>query len=54
VGHRNSGYTGEVQRINPGNLKEMVMDLYHRPGDYIDAIIKLMDQYELEHKRKEQ
>jgi hypothetical protein len=27
-----------VQRLNPGNLKDMVMELYHHSGVYLKAI----------------
>lgn len=48
--HRTSGYIG--QQINPRYLSGLVMDVYHHPSKYVDTIIKLMEQYDLEHERK--
>ena len=42
----------KVQSINPNNLKEMVMDLFHNPNNYIDTIMRLMEQYDLEHEKR--
>jgi hypothetical protein len=39
-----------VQRLNPGNLKNMVMELYHHSGIYLKAITHMMDIYNLEHR----
>jgi CENP-B N-terminal DNA-binding domain len=37
-----------VQRLNPANLKDMVMELYHHPSRYLKAITYMMDIYNLE------
>ena len=39
-----------VQRLNPGNLKDMVMELYHHSGIYLKAITPMLDIYNLEHR----
>jgi hypothetical protein len=39
-----------VQRLNPGNLKDMVMELYQHPSKYLKAITPMMDIYNLEHR----
>jgi hypothetical protein len=38
-----------VQRLNPGNLKDIVMELYQHPSKYLKAITYMMDIYNLEH-----
>lgn len=48
---RARGYTGKVQSISPNNLKEMVLDVFHNPDKYIDTIMKLMEQYDLNTKQ---
>jgi hypothetical protein len=40
--YRTGPYKKQV--INPKHLKEMVMDLYHRPSKYVDIIGKLMER----------
>ena len=46
------GFNGSnlVQRLNPGNLKDMVMEVYHHPSKYLKAITSMMDIYNLEHR----
>ncbi len=39
-----------VRRIEPGNLKNMVMDVYYYPSKYVQAISQMMNTYNLEHK----
>jgi hypothetical protein len=39
-----------VQRLNPRNLKDMVMEVYHHLSKYLKAITQMMDIYNLEHK----
>jgi hypothetical protein len=39
-----------VQRLNPGNLKDIVMELYQHPSKYLKAITYMMDIYNLEHR----
>jgi hypothetical protein len=46
LGYRAGQYT--KQMIDPKCLKEMVMDVYHKPSKYTDIISKLMDRYDLE------
>jgi hypothetical protein len=50
VGYRTGPYS--EQRLNPKNLKEIVMDVYHHPSRYTEIIIKLMERYNSEHKYK--
>jgi hypothetical protein len=38
-----------VQRLNPGNLKD-IMELYHHSGIYLKAITPMLDIYNLEHR----
>ena len=50
--NRDLGFNGSnlVQRLDPGNLKDMVMELYHHPSKYRKAITYMMDIYNLEHR----
>jgi hypothetical protein len=45
-----SNGSNSVQRLNPGNLKDIVMELYHHPSKYLKAITYMMDIYNLEHR----
>jgi hypothetical protein len=46
-----SGTNGSlVRRIEPANLKNMVMDVYYYPSKYVQAISQMMNTYNLEHK----
>jgi hypothetical protein len=40
------------QVLNPAYLKEMVMDVYHHPSEYVEVISKLMQQHSMNMKRK--
>jgi CENP-B N-terminal DNA-binding domain len=50
--NRELGFHGSnlVQRLNPKNLKDMVMEVYHHPSKYLKAISHMMDVYNLEHR----
>ncbi|MGA9169328.1 MAG: hypothetical protein WBZ20_04190 [Nitrososphaeraceae archaeon] len=50
--NRELGFNGSslVQRLNPRNLKDMVMEVYHHPSKYLKAITSMMDIYNLEHR----
>ena len=39
-----------VRKIDPGYLKNMVMDVYYHPSKYVRAISQMMKTYNLEHK----
>jgi hypothetical protein len=39
-------YTSRLS--NPG-LKKIILDLYRRPGKYVESIIKIIDNYDLVH-----
>jgi DNA-binding transcriptional MerR regulator len=39
-----------VRKIEPGYLKNMVMDVYCHPSKYVDVIRQMMKTYNLEHK----
>jgi hypothetical protein len=46
-----SGTNGSlVRRIEPGNLKNIVMDVYYHPSKYVQVISQMMKTYNLEHK----
>jgi hypothetical protein len=42
-----------VRKIEPGYLKNMVMDVYYYPSKYVDAIMQMMNTYDLEHNKKD-
>jgi transcriptional regulator with XRE-family HTH domain len=50
LGINGSNGSNLVQRLNPGNLKDIVMELYHHPSKYLKAITYMMDIYNLEHR----
>jgi transcriptional regulator with XRE-family HTH domain len=50
LGSNGSNRSNLVQRLNPGDLKNMVMELYHHPSKYLKAITDMMDIYNLEHR----
>jgi transcriptional regulator with XRE-family HTH domain len=50
LGFNGSNRSNLVQRLNPGDLKNMVMELYHHPSKYLKAITHMMDIYNLEHR----
>jgi hypothetical protein len=39
-----------VRKIEPGYLKNMVMDVYRYPSKYVDVIRQMMNTYNSEHK----
>ena len=39
-----------VRKMEPGYLKNMVMDVYYYPSKYVQAIRQMMNTYNLEHK----
>jgi ASC-1-like (ASCH) protein len=39
-----------VRKLEPGYLKNMVMDVYYYPSKYVQAIRQMMNTYNLEHK----
>ena len=39
-----------VRKIEPGYLKNMVMDVYYYPSKYVDVIRQMMNTYNSEHK----
>ena len=41
-----------VRKIEPGYLKNMVMDVYYYPSKYVDVIRQMMNTYNLEHNKK--
>ena len=41
-----------VRKLEPGYLKNMVMDVYYYPSKYVDVIRQLMNTYNLEHNKK--
>ncbi len=41
-----------VRKLEPGYLKNMVMDDYYYPSKYVDVIRQLMNTYNLEHNKK--
>jgi len=49
IGFNGSNGRNLVQRLNPRNLKDMVMEVYHHPSKYLKAISHMMDIYNLEH-----
>jgi hypothetical protein len=50
LGSNGSNRSNLVQRLNPGDLKNMVMERYHHPSKYLKAITHMMDIYNLEHR----
>jgi hypothetical protein len=50
LGSRTGPYSEQV--LNPKYLKEMVMDVYHHPSRYVEIIGKLMQQHNVNTKRK--
>jgi DNA-binding transcriptional MerR regulator len=41
-----------VRKIEPGYLKNMVMDVYYYPSKYVDVIRQMMNTYNLENNKK--
>jgi hypothetical protein len=52
LGFRTGPYSKQVL-LNPKYLKEMVLDLCHHPSKYVEVIGKLMEQHNVNTKRKE-
>ena len=50
LGFRTGPYSEQV--LNPTYLNEMVMDVYHHPSRYAEVIDKLMEQHNVNTKRK--
>ena len=51
LGFRTGPYSEQVL-LNPKYLKEMVMDVCHHPSKYVEVIGKLMEQRNVNTKRK--
>jgi hypothetical protein len=51
LGSRTGPYSEQVL-LNPKYLKEMLMDVYHHPSKYVEVIGKLMEQHNVNTKRK--
>jgi len=49
IGFNGSNGRNLVQRLNPRNLKDMVMEVYHHPSKYLKAISHMVDIYNLEY-----
>ena len=49
IGFNGSNGRNLVQRLNPRNLKDMVMEVYHHASKYLKAISHMMDIYNPEH-----
>jgi hypothetical protein len=47
-----TGMYSEQMLLNPKYLKEMLMDVYHHPSKYVEVIGKLMEQHNVNTKRK--
>lgn len=47
----NSGIGGDhyTSRLSNPGLKKIILDLYRRPGKYVESIIKIIDNYDLVH-----
>ena len=40
-----------ASRLNNPGLKQIVLDLYRRPGKYVESIKKIIENYDLVHKQ---
>src|SRR6476469_8434184 len=52
LGSRTGPYS-EQMLLNPKYLKERLMDVYHHPSKYVEVIGKLMEQHNVNTKRKD-
>jgi hypothetical protein len=52
LGLRTGPYSEQVL-LNPKYLKEMLMDVYHHPSNYVEIIGKLMEQHNVKKQRKD-